>query len=55
MPSYLFTLADVFEARANELLRLSGKLARVAADDAGRQVRVAASVPPMLILSTRKI
>jgi len=39
--------ADVFEARANELLRLSGKLARVAADDAGRQVRVAASVPPM--------
>ena len=39
--------ADVFEARASELLRLSGKLARAAADDAGRQVRVAASVPPM--------
>ena len=39
--------ADVFEARASELLRLSGKLARVAADEAGRQVRVAASVPPM--------
>ena len=38
---------DVFEARASELLRLSGKLARAAADDAGRQVRVAASVPPM--------
>lgn len=39
--------ADVFEARASELLRLSGKLARAAACDAGRQVRVAASVPPM--------
>ena len=39
--------ADVFKARASELLRLSGKLARAAADDAGRQVRVAASVPPM--------
>ena len=39
--------ADVFAARASELLRLSGKLARAAADDAGRQVRVAASVPPM--------
>ena len=39
--------ADVFKARAGELLRLSGKLARAAADDAGRQVRVAASVPPM--------
>ena len=38
---------DVFKARASELLRLSGKLARAAADDAGRQVRVAASVPPM--------
>ncbi len=38
---------DVFEARAGELLRLSGKLARSAADDAGRPVRVAASVPPM--------
>jgi S-methylmethionine-dependent homocysteine/selenocysteine methylase len=39
--------ADVFKARASELLRLSGELARAAADDAGRQVRVAASVPPM--------
>ena len=39
--------ADVFAARAIELLRLSGKLARAAADDAGREVRVAASVPPM--------
>ena len=39
--------ADVFVAHARELLRLSGKLARAAADDAGRQVRVAASVPPM--------
>ena len=39
--------ADVFKARASELLRLSGKLARAAADDAGRPVRVAASVPPM--------
>ncbi len=39
--------ADVFKARASELLRLSGKLARAAADDAERQVRVAASVPPM--------
>ena len=38
---------DVFKARASELLRLSGKLARAAADDAGRHVRVAASVPPM--------
>ena len=38
---------DVFEARATELLQLSGKLARAAADNAGRQVRVAASVPPM--------
>ncbi len=39
--------ADVFLARATELLRLAGKLARAAADDAGREVRVAASVPPM--------
>ena len=39
--------ADVFTARAGELLRLSGKLARSAADDADREVRVAASVPPM--------
>ena len=39
--------ADVFKSRARELLRLSGELARAAADDAGRQVRVAASVPPM--------
>ena len=39
--------ADVFEARARELLRLSGQLALAAADNAGRQVRVAASVPPM--------
>ncbi len=38
---------DLFTARASELLQLSGKLARAAADDAGRQVRVAASVPPM--------
>ena len=38
---------DVFAARAAELLRLSGKLARAAADEAGREVRVAASVPPM--------
>ena len=38
---------DVFKARASELLRLSGKLARASADDAGRRVRVAASVPPM--------
>ena len=39
--------ADVFAARAGELLRLSGRLARSAADDADREVRVAASVPPM--------
>ena len=39
--------ADVFAARATELLRLSGKIARAAADEAGREVRVAASVPPM--------
>ena len=39
--------ANVFAARAPELLRLSGKLARAAADEAGREVRVAASVPPM--------
>jgi S-methylmethionine-dependent homocysteine/selenocysteine methylase len=39
--------ADVFKAQASKLLRLSGKLAREAADDAEREVRVAASVPPM--------
>ena len=38
---------DLFATRGKELLRLSGKLARVAANDAGRPVRVAASVPPM--------
>ena len=39
--------ADVFAARARALLRLSGELARTAADEAGRPVRVAGSVPPM--------
>jgi S-methylmethionine-dependent homocysteine/selenocysteine methylase len=39
--------ADVFAARAPELLRLSGELARAAADAAARDVQVAASVPPM--------
>ena len=39
--------ADVFAARASALLRLSGELARAAADEAGRPVRVAGSVPPM--------
>ena len=39
--------ADVFAARASALLRLSGELARTAADEAGRPVRVAGSVPPM--------
>ena len=39
--------AEVFEQRAGELLRLSGRLARAAADDAVPKVRVAASVPPM--------
>ena len=38
---------DVFAARASALLRLSGELARTAADEAGRPVRVAGSVPPM--------
>ena len=38
---------DVFAARAPELLRLSGELARAAADAAARDVQVAASVPPM--------
>ena len=38
---------DVFAARAPELLRLSGELARAAADTAARDVQVAASVPPM--------
>jgi len=38
---------DVFAARAPELLRLSGELARAAADAAGRPVHVAASIPPM--------
>ena len=39
--------ADVFAARASALLRLSGELARAAADETGRLVRVAGSVPPM--------
>jgi S-methylmethionine-dependent homocysteine/selenocysteine methylase len=39
--------ADVFAARAPELLRLSGELARAAADAVARDVQVAASVPPM--------
>jgi S-methylmethionine-dependent homocysteine/selenocysteine methylase len=38
---------DVFAAQAAELLSLSGALARAAAADAGRPVRVAASIPPM--------
>jgi S-methylmethionine-dependent homocysteine/selenocysteine methylase len=39
--------ADVFASRASALLRLSGELARAAADEARRPVRVAGSVPPM--------
>jgi S-methylmethionine-dependent homocysteine/selenocysteine methylase len=38
---------EVFAARAPELLRLSGELARAAADSVVRKVQVAASVPPM--------
>ena len=38
---------DVFAARAPELLRLSGELARAAADAATQDAKVAASVPPM--------
>ncbi len=38
---------EVFAAQAPKLLRLSGELARAAADSAGRKVQVAASVPPM--------
>lgn len=39
---------DVFAKRAAELLRLSGELARAAAKESERPVRVAACIPPML-------
>ena len=48
--------ADVFQARASELLRLSGKLARAAADDAGRPGACCRQcAADVWVLSTRKI
>ena len=41
--------ADVFKARASELLRLSGKLARAAADDVGRHTGGNTHLPPDVI------
>lgn len=38
---------DRFEARGQELAELAGRLARQAADEAGRPVRVAGSIPPL--------
>ncbi len=38
---------DVVEARGGDLIALAGRLAREAADGAGREVRVAGSLPPL--------